>query len=62
MQTVFEKIIDRLEACKDIMLSPNNSDCFGEECKYNDCMVCVFAKAIETIKIGVFNAPVFLTL
>ena len=50
MQAVFEKIIDRLEACKDIMLSPNNSDCFGEECKYNDCMVCVFAKAIEIVK------------
>lgn len=50
MQEVFEKIIDKLEACKDIMLSPNNSDCFGEECKYNDCMVCVFAKAIEIVK------------
>ena len=50
MQEVFEKIIEKLEACKDIMLSPNNSDCFGEECKYNDCMVCVFAKAIEIVK------------
>ena len=50
MNKVFEKIIEKLEACKDIMLSPNNSDCFGEECKYNDCMVCVFAKAIEIVK------------
>ena len=50
MQEVFEKIIEKLEACKDIMLSPNNSDCFGEECKYNDCMVCVFANAIEIVK------------
>ena len=50
MQDVFENIIEKLEACKDIMLSPNNSDCFGEECKYNDCMVCVFAKAIEIVK------------
>lgn len=50
MQEVFEKIIDKLEAYKDVMLSPNNFDCFGEECKYNDCMVCVFAKAIEIVK------------
>lgn len=50
MQEVFEKIIDKLEAYKDVMLSPNNFDCFGEECKYNDCMVCIFAKAIEIVK------------
>lgn len=50
MNEVFEKIIEKLEACKDTMLSPKNSDCFGEECKYNDCTVCVFAKAIEIVK------------
>ena len=50
MQEVFEKIVDKLEACKDVMLSPNNSDCFGEECKYSDCMVCAFANAIEIVK------------
>lgn len=50
MQEIFDKIIEKLEACKDVMLSPNNFDCFGEECKYNDCMVCVFAKAIEIVK------------
>lgn len=50
MQKILEKIIEKLEECKDIMLSPNNSDCFGEECKYSDCMVCAFANAIEIVK------------
>lgn len=50
MQKVFEKIIEKLEECKDIMISPKVSDCFEEECKYNDCTVCVFAKAIEIVK------------
>ena len=50
MKEVFEKIIEKLEECEDIMLSPKDYDCFGEECKYNDCMVCAFAKAIEIVK------------
>ena len=50
MQEVFEKIIEELEECKDIMISPKVSDCFEEECKYNDCTVCAFAKAIEIVK------------
>ena len=50
MQEVFEKIIEKLEECEDIMLSPKDYDCFGEECKYNDCTVCAFAKAIEIVK------------
>ena len=50
MQEVFDKIIEKLEACKDIMLSTKNYDCFGEECKYQDCTVCAFAKAIEIVK------------
>ena len=50
MQEVFENIIEKLEECKDIMLSPKDSDCFGGECKYNDCTACAFAKAIEIVK------------
>ena len=50
MQEVFSKIIEKLEECKDIMISPKVSDCFEEECKYNDCTVCAFAKAIEIVK------------
>ena len=34
------------------MISPVSQDCFGEECRYNDCMACVFAKAIEIVKRG----------
>ena len=50
MQEVFDKIIEKLEECKDIMISPKVSDCFEEECKYNDCTVCAFANAIEIVK------------
>lgn len=50
MQEVFDKIIEKLEACKDIMLSTKDHDCFGEECKYQDCTACTFAKAIEIVK------------
>lgn len=27
-------------------------DCFGEECRENDCMACVFNKAIEVVEKG----------
>ncbi len=50
MREVFEKIVEKLEACKDIMLSDKDHDCFGEECKYQDCTACTFAKAIEIVK------------
>ena len=50
MNSVFENIIEKLEECKDIMISPKVSDCFEEECKYNDCTVCAFTKAIEIVK------------
>lgn len=50
-----DNVIKRLEKCRDIMLSTVSKDCFGEECKYNDCMACVFAKAIEIVKNGGIN-------
>ena len=50
MQETFKKIIEKLEKCKDIMISSKVSDCFEEECKYNDCTVGAFAKAIEIVK------------
>ncbi len=30
-----DEIIEQLEKCRDIMLSPVSQDCFGEECRYN---------------------------
>jgi len=47
-----DEIIEQLKKCRDTMLSPVTQDCFGEECRYNDCMACVFAKAIEIVKRG----------
>lgn len=47
-----EKVVRQLKECRDIMLTPINRDCFGEECKYNDCSVCVFEKAIEIVRNG----------
>ena len=47
-----EKVIEELDKCKQIMLSPASKDCFGEECRENDCMACVFNKAIEVVEKG----------
>ena len=47
-----EKVIEELDKCKQIMLSPASKDCFGEECRENDCMACVFNKAIEIVEKG----------
>lgn len=47
-----EKVVERLKECRDIMLSPIDRDCFGEECKHGDCSVCVFDKAIEIVRRG----------
>lgn len=47
-----EKVIEELKKCKKIMLSPANIDCFGEPCRENDCMACVFEKAIEIVEKG----------
>ena len=50
-----DKVLEQLENCRDIMISPTNKDCFGEECKHSDCMACVFEKAIEIVKVGGLN-------
>lgn len=47
-----EKMIEELEKCRQIMLSPASEDCFGEECRENNCMACVFNKAIEIAEKG----------
>lgn len=47
-----EKVMEELDECKQIMLSPTNKDCFGEECRENDCLACVFNKAIEIVEKG----------
>lgn len=47
-----DKVIERLEECKSIMLSPTTMDCFGTNCEHNDCLACVFEKAIEIVKNG----------
>ena len=47
-----EKVIEELDNCRKIMLSPTSKDCFGGECKENDCLACVFNKAMEVIEKG----------
>ena len=47
-----EKVMEELNNCRKIMLSPTSKDCFGEECKENDCLACVFNKAMEVIEKG----------
>lgn len=47
-----DKVIGQLEECKSIMLSPTTMDCFGTNCEHNDCLACVFEKAIEIVKNG----------
>ena len=47
-----DKIVEQLQEVEKIMTSPVNKDCFGEECKVSDCMVCLISKAIEIVKDG----------
>jgi hypothetical protein len=46
------KVVEELDNCRKIMLSPTSKDCFGEECRENDCLACAFNKAIEIVKKG----------
>lgn len=50
-----DKVVERLEECKEIMESPVQQDCFGEECNAGDCIVCAFEKAIEIVKTSGVN-------
>lgn len=50
-----DKVVEQLEEVEKIMTSPVNIDCFGEECKASDCMVCLISKAIEIVKGGVVD-------
>lgn len=50
-----ERVIEGLDECRKLMLSPVSEDCFGESCKENDCMACVFNKAIEIVEKGGLN-------
>lgn len=45
-----EKILEEMQAIKEIMLSPKNIDCFGEPCKENDCLACVVNKCMEILE------------
>lgn len=47
-----DKVIAELESIKRIMESPVTQDCFAEECKAQDCMVCVIDRAIQIVKGG----------
>lgn len=47
-----DKVVEQLEEVEKIMTSPVNKDCFGEECRESDCMVCLISKAIEIVKGG----------
>ena len=47
-----DKVVKQLGEVEKIMTSPVNKDCFGEECKASDCMVCLISKAIEIVKGG----------
>ena len=45
-----EKILAEMNNIKEIMLSPQNIDCFGETCKENDCLICVVNKCMEIVE------------
>ena len=45
-----EKILEEMQEVKEIMLSPKNIDCFGEECRGNDCLACVVNKCMDIVK------------
>ena len=47
---VLEKILEEIEDMSDIMKSTVATDCFGKECEYNDCTVCLCERAMEIIR------------
>ena len=47
-----DKVVAELESIKRIMESPVTQDCFAEECKVQDCTVCIIDKAIQIVKGG----------
>lgn len=47
-----DKVVAELESIKRIMESPVTQDCFAEECKVQDCTVCVIDRAIQIVKGG----------
>lgn len=56
--TVYDpsKVVRQLKEIEKIMTSPVNEDCFGEECRASDCMVCLISKVIEIVKGGGVDA------
>ena len=48
--TELKKILEEMQEVKEIMLSPQNIDCFGEPCGENDCLACVVNKCMEIVK------------
>ena len=50
MNMELEKILEEMQEVKDIMLSPQNVDCFGEPCKESDCCACVVNKCMEIVQ------------
>ena len=47
-----DKVVEQLEEIEEIMTSPVNEDCFGEECRASDCTVCLISRAIDIVKGG----------
>lgn len=47
-----DKVVAELESIKRIMESPVTQDCFAEECKVQDCTVCIIDRAIQIVKGG----------
>ncbi len=47
---VLEKILEEIEETRDIMKSAVATNCFGKECEYEDCAVCVCERAMEIIR------------
>lgn len=47
---VLEEILEEMQAIKDIMLSPENKDCFGKPCSESDCCACVVNECVNIIR------------
>lgn len=54
---VLEKILKEIEEMRDIMKSTVATNCFGKECKNEDCTVCVCERAMEIIHSHMDDIP-----
>lgn len=54
---VLERILKEIDKIRDTLKDPICENCFGDECRDSDCMVCVCEKIMDIIRSHMDNTP-----